>query len=267
MRVIFLIAADSIRALLHQRLLVALMLLTTILTILFSVLLTEMQEKILDQAEAVAEMNEKEMDEADLESVRHGMDTAGSFVLAVFYWFTGLACTLVALFVCGTAAAGDIRRGTLSVVLAKPVSRAQFLLGKYCGAVAVVFGYSALIGIALTIFTYANQFDLSPAARYAPWFIFCQSIMAGSVVLFLSLLMHPLIAAILAFFASAAFFSSPNPVYFILPSYDRFNVFFQIFEGNLIPLEDVLMLTLYAFDVAAIFLLLALWWFRYKELL
>lgn len=267
MRVTFLIAADSIRALLHQRLLVALMLLTLILTILFSVLLTEVQEQILDQAEAVAEMDEKEMDDADLESVRHDMDTAGSFVLAVFYWFTGVACTIVSLFVCGTAVAGDLRRGTLSIVLAKPVSRAQFLLGKYCGAVAVVFGYSALIGVALTIFTYANQFDLSPAARFAPLLIFCQSIMAGSVVLFLSLLMHPLIAAILAFFASAGFFSSPNPLYFVLPSYDRFNVFFQIVEGTLIPLEDVLILTLYALDVAAIFLLLALWWFRFKELL
>ena len=267
MRIIFLIAADSIRALLHQRLLVALMLLTLILTILFSVLLTNVQEQILEQADAVAEMNEKEMDEADLESVRHGMDTAGSFALAVFYWFTGVACTIVALFVCGTAVAGDLRRGTLSIVLAKPVSRAQFLLGKYCGAVAVVFGYSALIVVALTIFTYANQFDLSPAARYAPWLIFCQSIMAGSVVLFLSLLMHPLIAAILAFFANAGFFSPPNPVYFVLPSYDRFNIFWLIFSGNMIPPQDVLMLTLYAFDVAAIFLLLALWWFRFKELL
>lgn len=267
MRVILLIAADSIRALLHQRLLVAVMLLTLILTILFSVLLNDIQEQILEQAEAVPESSEKEMDEAELESVRHDMDTAGSFVLAVFYWFTGVACTIVALFVCGTAVAGDLRRGTLSIVLAKPVSRAQFLLGKYCGAIAVVFGYSALIGVALTIFTYANQFDLSPAARFAPWLIFCQSIMAGSVVLFLSLLMHPLIAAILAFFANAAFFSSPNPIYFILPSYDRFNVFLQIVEGTLIPLEDVLTLTLYALDVAAIFLLLALWWFRFKELL
>ncbi len=267
MRVIFLIAADSIRALLHQRLLVALMLLTMILTILFSVWLTDVQEEMLKNAEAVAEMNDNELDDADLESVRQDMAMAGSMVLAIFYWLAGLAGTIVALFVCASAVTGDIRRGTLSIVLAKPVSRAQFLLGKYCGAVAVVFGYSALIGVALTIFTYANQFDLSPAARYAPWLIFCQSIMAGSVVLFLSLLMHPLIAAILTFFANAGFFSSPNPVYFILPSYDRFNVFSLIVKGNLIPLEDVLMLTLYAFDVAAIFLLLALWRFRFKELL
>ena len=35
----------------------------------------------------------------------------------------------------------------------------------------------------------------------------------------------------------------------------------------MMALEDILMLTFYAFDVAAIFLLLALWRFRTKELL
>lgn len=267
MRIILLIAADSIRALMHQRLLVALMLLTLILTVLFSVLLTNTQEMILENAEVMVEVNDNGIDEADLESARQEMASAGSMFLAIFYWLAGLASTIVALFVCASAVTGDIRRGTLPIVLAKPVSRAQFLLGKYCGAVAIVLGYSALIGIVLTIFTYANQLDLSPAARYAPWFIFCQSIMVGSVALFLSLLMHPLIAAVLAFFASAGFFSSPNPLYFVLPSYHPFNVFMLFFEGSLIPLEDALILTLYAFDVAAIFLLLALWRFRYKELI
>lgn len=265
MRIMLLIAADSIRALMHQRLLVALMLLTLILTILFSVALTNAEEMILRSAETRAATNDSGMDEADLESAREEMALAGSFFLAAFYWLSGLASTIVALYTCASAVTGDIRRGTLSIVMAKPVSRLQFLLGKYCGAVAIVFGYSALIGIVLTIFTYANQLDLSPGARYAPWFLFCQSIMIGSVALFLSLLMHPLIAAILAFFASAGFFSSPNPLYFVLPSYSPFNVFTLIFEGHLIPLEDALMLTLYAFDVAAVFLLLALWRFRSRE--
>ena len=114
---------------------------------------------------------------------------------------------------------------------------------------------------------YADGLDLSLAARYAPWLMFCQNLMAGSVALLLSLLMHPLIAAVVAYFASASFLSSPNPLYFILPSYDRYNVFALIAGGKLIALEEIFMLTLYAFDVAAIFLLLALWRFRSKELL
>lgn len=153
------------------------------------------------------------------------------------------------------------------MVHAKPLSRTQFPLGKYCGAIAVMFGYSMLAGIALVVFTQANNLDLNLAARYAPWLTFCQNLVVGSVALLLSLLIHPLPAAVVAFFASAGFFSSPNPLHFILPSYDRFNIFSLIMNGRLIASDEIVTLTIYAFDVAAIFLLLALWRFRSKELL
>ena len=268
MRAVLLIAADSIRALLHQRLLVALMLVTLGLTVVFSVLLTEAKEWLLPFFKnATVERENRGVSEEDLQAMRQGMEMAGSVFLAGFYWFTALGGTLVALFICSTAVATDIRRGTIRITLSKPVSRAQFLVGKYCGAVAVMLSYSILIGVALVVFAYANGLDLSPAARYAPWLMFCHNLMAGSVALLLSLLIHPLIAAVVAYFASASFLSSPNPLYFILPSYDRYNVFTLIMGGKLIGLDEIFMLTLYAFDVAAIFLLLALWRFRSKELL
>ncbi len=267
MTAVLLIAADSIRALLHKRLLVALMLVTLGLTVVFSVLLTEAKERMFQIPEEAFEANESGPDEADLEAMRQNMDMVGSTFLAAFYWFAALGGTLVSLFICCTAVATDIRSGAIRIILAKPVSRAHFLLGKYCGAVAVMFGYSVLIGAALVIFTYSNQLDLNPAARYAPWLMFCHNLMVGSVALLLSLLMHPLIAAVVACFASASLLASPNPLYFILPSYDRYDVFTLIVQGKLIALEDICVLTLYAFDVAAIFLLLALWRFRAKELL
>lgn len=262
-----LIAADSIRALLHKRLLVALMLVTLGLSVVFSVLLTEAKERMFQIPEEALEANENGPTEGDLEQMRQQMGMVESTFLAGFYWFTALGGAMVSLFICCTAVATDIRRGTIRIILAKPVSRAQFLLGKYSGAVAVMFGYSALIGVALVIFTYSNGLDPNPAARYAPWLMFCHNLMVGSVGLVLSLLMHPLIAAVIAYFASASLLSSPNPLYFILPSYDRYNVFTLIVQGRLVALEDIFILTLYAVDVAAIFLLLALWRFRSKELI
>ena len=262
-----LVAADSIRALLHQRLLVALMLVMLGLTAVFSVTVTKVKESILEASELRAGMDSGELTESELEQARQGIDEAGSFFLAGFYWLSAFGGTVVSLFICCTAVASDIRRGTIRMILAKPVTRSQFLLGKYCGAIAVLFGYSLLAAIALVIFTQVNDLDLNLAALYAPWLMFCQSLMVGSVALLLSLLLHPLLAAVVAFFASAGFFSSPNPLYFVLPSYDRFNVFSLILSGRLIALEDILTLTIYAFDVAAIFLLLALWRFLSRELL
>ena len=267
MRAVLLIAADSIRALLHQRLLVALMLVTLGLTVVFSVLFTEAKDFWLQMGAAAAAAQESGEKEEALGQMRQGMDMMGSVFLSGFYWFTALGGTLVALFICSTAVTTDLRRGTIRITLSKPVSRAQFLLGKYCGAVAVMLCYSILIGVALVIFAHANHLDLNLATRYAPWLMLCHNLMAGSVAMLLSLLVHPLIAAVVAYFASASFLSSPNPLYFILPSYDRYNVFMLILGGKLIALEDIVMLTLYAFDVSAIFLLLALWRFRSKELL
>ena len=132
MRVVGLIAADSIRALLHQRLLMALMLVTLGLTVVFSVLLTEGREWVGQGIENSAALEDSDqLDERGLEKARQGIDLAGSFILAGFYWFTALGGTLVALFICSTAVANDLRRSTIHIVLAKPVSRAHFLLGKY----------------------------------------------------------------------------------------------------------------------------------------
>ena len=267
MRATLLIAADSVRGLLHRRLLVALMLGMLGLTAGFSVLQNRMLESVQVSTGRAADASEGEIDEDQARQMRQNADMAGTMFMAGLYWFATLGGAAVALFICCTAVSAEIRQGTISIVLAKPVTRTQFLLGKYVGAVAVLCGYSALAGVAMVSFAYAHQSDLTLAARYAPWLMFCQNLMVGSAALFLSLLMHPLVAAVVAYFASASFFSSPNPLYFVLPSYDRFNVASLIMQGRLIAFEDVVVLSLYAFDVATIFVLLALWRFRTRELL
>jgi ABC-type spermidine/putrescine transport system permease subunit II len=108
--------------------------------------------------------------------------------------------------------------------------------------------------------------ELSPAIKWAPWLMFCRQLMLGSLAMLLSLFMHPIIASLLAFFAGNGFYSSPNPLYFVLPSYKDFNVFFQVLQGSLMNSRDVAFLSLYAIDFVAIMLLLALWRFRTKEL-
>jgi ABC-type spermidine/putrescine transport system permease subunit II len=90
--------------------------------------------------------------------------------------------------------------------------------------------------------------------------------MLGSLAMLLSLFMHPIIASVLAFVAGNGFYSPPNPLYFVLPSYKDFNVFFQVLQGSLLNVKDVAFLSLYAADFVAIMLLFALWRFRTKEL-
>jgi ABC-type transport system involved in multi-copper enzyme maturation permease subunit len=152
------------------------------------------------------------------------------------------------------------------LTLSKPVSRPQFLLGKYLGGVAVMAGYAFLAGVAILIFSQSENVELNSAVKWSPWLMFCRQLMLGSLAMLLSLFMHPIIAAVLAYFAGNGFYSLHNPLYYLLPGYQDFNVFFKVLQGTLISFKEVVFLSLYAADFVIIMLLLALWRFRKKEL-
>ena len=184
----------------------------------------------------------------------------------MFYQVASFGGSIVALFIFSTAVASEIRKGTIRLTLSKPVSRTQFLLGKYLGGVVVMAAFALLTWFAILIFAQTQNLELSPVIKWAPWLMFCRQLMLGSLAMLLSLFMHPIIASVLAFVAGNGFYSLHNPLYYILPSYKDFNVFFQVLEGTLLNLKDVAFLSLYAADFVVIMLLLALWRFRTKEL-
>ncbi len=130
-----------------------------------------------------------------------------------------------------------------------------------------MLAYWTLMSIAIVLFARSEQSELSPAVPFAPWLMLCKQLMLGSVGMLLSLFVHPLLAGVLAFFASSSFLSPRNPLYFVLPSYDRFSLFGDILLGSLVRPQDVILLTLYALDFTAIMILLSLWRFRTKELI
>jgi ABC-type transport system involved in multi-copper enzyme maturation permease subunit len=270
-KTILLIAKDSVRALLHQRLLLGLMLASLALTIFFSITLGAARKHINqsfadDQTATNSFTGTNQMNETDRRRLQEQMEQASSAIQAGFYQIASFGGSIVALFIFSTAVAGEIRRGTIRLTLSKPVSRTRFLIGKYLGGVVVMAGFAVITSLAILIFAHSQNVELSPAIKWAPWLMFCRQLMLGSLAMLLSLFMHPIIASLLAFFAGNGFYSSPNPLYFVLPSYKDFNVFFQVLQGSLMNSRDVAFLSLYAIDFVALMLLLALWRFRTKEL-
>jgi ABC-type transport system involved in multi-copper enzyme maturation permease subunit len=270
-KTILLIAKDSVRALLHQRLLLGLMLASLAMTIFFSITLGAARKSINrsfadGQTATNSFTGTNQMSETDRRRFQDQMETASSAVQASFYQIASFGGSIVALFIFSTAVSGEIRRGTIRLTLSKPVSRAAFLVGKYLGGVVVMAGFAVITSLAILTFAHSQNVELSPAIKWAPWLMFCRQLMLGSLAMLLSLFMHPITASLLAFFAGNGFYSSPNPLYFVLPSYKDFNVFFQVLQGSLMNFRDVAFLSLYAIDFVAIMLLLALWRFRTKEL-
>jgi ABC-type transport system involved in multi-copper enzyme maturation permease subunit len=285
-----LIAADSIRALLHQRLLLGLMLIALALIGIFSAVLisqrTMMTRAIIDEsgadapggagnadadaaagsAKARSPAGEHRLSKENRQKLAASMDQMSSIFQAAFYQVASFGGSLVALFIFSTAVATEIRNGTIRITLTKPVSRSQYLLGKYLGGVAVMAGYAFIASAAIILFARFGRLELSPAMKYAPWLMFCRQLMLGSLAMLLSLYVHPFLASVLAFFAGNGFYSQPNPLFYLLPSYSVFNVFSQMLQGTLMSGNDVLLLSLYAVDFIILMMLLALWRFRTKEL-
>lgn len=290
---ILMIARDSVRALMHRRLLLALMLVMLILTVIFSIVLSQIHSSITGSATppppppAVAEQGLAAPDEepetfqealeraqpplqqTPTEPMRRDMQAAGAQMLSQFYGFAAFGGMVVALFIGATAVSSDVRSGAITMILSRPVTRWQFLAGKFGGAMVVLFGYSLLTAIALVIFTQIHELDVVPAVRHAPWLMFCQNLIYASFALALSMLMPPILAGILPVFVSGDLFfnllSSGNPIHylhFLFPTYGPFNATNQFASGALVGWSEVATLTVYALDLAVIFLLLAMWRFR-----
>jgi ABC-type transport system involved in multi-copper enzyme maturation permease subunit len=256
MNTLGLLVTDTVRSLLRRRLLLGLMLAVLGLTLTFAWVFGQVVPKINARSS-----------QQDTVQIRRSQETMGSMVQAFFYGATSFGGSLVAMAIFGTAVSEEIRKGTVRITLSKPVSRAQFLTGKYLGGVAVMAAYALLTSAALFAFAKMSKLALPPVYFFAPWLMFCRQLMLGALTMMLSLLMNPFVAAVLAYFAGNGFYGDHNPLYYLLPSYDLFNTFGHVMAGTLITGHDVLLRSLYAFDFVAVMLLLALWRFRTKELI
>ena len=270
MNTIFLIARDSVRALLHQRLLIGLMLASIAMTIFFSFVMNVTRKNITSQFTDAenAQTNSpvfQKMSEDDRKRMNEAMEQGASTIEGFFYAAASFGGSVVALLIFSTAVTSEIRRGTIRVTLAKPISRFQYLLGKYLGGVVVMAAYAIIASLAVLIFTASSHAELGPVMKYAPWLMFCRQLMLGSLAMLLSLFVHPAIACVLAFFAGNGLYSTSNPHYYALPSYSPFNVFVEIINGSMMKESDVLLLSLYALDFIILMLLLAWWRFTSKE--
>lgn len=273
------IAVDSIRALLHKRVLLAVMVGMLIITALFYFGLSAFAEYV-DPIEFLEATEESSTEEAqptfsEAQQLQRAQAARSQIaqILTVFYMFSSFGGTIVGIYIGASAVSSEINKGSIAMVLSRPVARWQFLMGKYIGAVAVLLGYCALIGGAMVFFTQAHGLGDVPALQYAPWLTFCHCLMVGSLALALSMVMHPALAGVLAFFSDFSWLFGLIPsegfLYYLsmaLPSYQLFNLSDQFINNALVlGWYEVGMLTLYAFDLSAIFLLLAMWRLRYKE--
>jgi ABC-type transport system involved in multi-copper enzyme maturation permease subunit len=166
----------------------------------------------------------------------------------------------------------EVERRSIYSLLSKPVSRAQFIIGKYCGLVltlAINVGvmtlawYAVLATMNATMQGSAEGPALDPAMLKAVALIFVELALVTAIALFFSTFSSPFLSAGLTlglwvvghFNADLRNFQSvvnspaaawaARGLYYVLPNFDAFDVKYQVVHALPVPASYLASTTLY----------------------
>ena len=179
----------------------------------------------------------------------------------------------------------EIGRKTIYNILAKPVARWEFIVGKFLGLVATLTLVVALMTAALLAIVAAFEGRIDWTLALGGGMTVLELMILVAVALFVSaVVVTPTIAGLVtaaAFIAGRCsgyleFFTSPEQplmlrglakgLYWVLPHLDRLNVANQVAYGDAVAPGYVMMVGLYAAAYSGILLLLAIFMFSRREL-
>jgi ABC-type transport system involved in multi-copper enzyme maturation permease subunit len=163
---------------------------------------------------------------------------------------------LMAIFIGIGLVSKEIERRTIYNILSKPVSRAEFIIGKYLGLLLTLFINTAIMtaGFYLALFYQKRRLELADlAVLEAVYFILLQfAIVVGLAVLF-SCISTPVLSAVFTFCLyvignfsadvrwfgqesqSAVIEKGTTVLYYLLPNFADFNVIARVAHGEKLP--------------------------------
>jgi len=193
---------------------------------------------------------------------------------------------LIAIFIGIGLVSKEIDRRTIYNILSKPVTRAEFILGKYAGLLLTLFVNTAIMTAGFYLALAIQERGLTAAdfsLLAAIYLILLQLAIVVSVAIFFSSLSTPILSAVFTFclFVIGNFSSdirwfveaSGSPLlekttavlYYVLPNFGNFNVIDQVAHGVRIPGVFVAACTFYALLYIAIVLAGAVLIFEERE--
>ncbi len=191
---------------------------------------------------------------------------------------------VVAVFVGSAMVRKEMDKGTIVTILAKPVGRREYILGKFLGLNLTLFSMLAVMGalFMLMLLMAPGTFSLRFLAAF--YLSFLELMLINAVVVFFSTCVSPILAAVftLGVFAVGHLSESIRDfgqmqgtefqqqtaefVYYLIPNLEVFNVRGAVVHGDPVAASHLLMATLYGVAWTALLLLLAGAIFDRKEL-
>ena len=185
---------------------------------------------------------------------------------------------VMAIFIGVGLVSKEIEKRTLYTLLAKPIRRWEFLVGKYAGLLLTLAVNTLLmtLGLAAALFNVSRHFLRADVSiLVAVYFILLELALVTALALFFSCFSSPMLSTLFTLgiyiagvFAkdirdsgevtnSQALGQITRVIYYLLPNFHNFNAIAFAAHGQSIPLSLVGMNTLYAIAYCAVVLLAA----------
>ena len=167
----------------------------------------------------------------------------------------------------------------------RPVSRSEFIIGKYFGMLMTFTFIFLLMSAALSLFVYFYEGKFDPVLLIGYYGIFLQVvILCALTMLFSALLVTPILSGGIVFCCFVIGRSSDfvlemiqqfeitgllakvfNNIYYVIPHLDKLDCSNQVVYGLVVESDRLLWNTVYAFSYATCCLLIAGWLFKRRE--
>ncbi len=191
----------------------------------------------------------------------------------------------------------EIQRRTVLTLLAKPVYRGEFLVGKYLGLLAVVVVHLTLLSLVLGLILYYVGASPDLPLLQAVYLVFWEMALVLAMAVLFSTFSSPLLSAVFtlglyiaghmsqqildqvrfAYKMSAegnlthdygmVFWNVAKVLNWCLPGLYRLNVGTQAVHGMVLPWNYMVWNTAYAVGFVVVFLSLSGWWFGRRDFL
>jgi Cu-processing system permease protein len=205
--------------------------------------------------------------------------------ISLSFGFAGIhVCAIIlALFVGSTLVAKEIEKQTILTLLARPLSRTSFLVGKYFGMLATIFCVVAALGLLLLSISLALDWRAQAVFFWAIWGTMLECFIVLALVIFFGTWTKPALAVSfvlglvlvghwlgdLDFFArkseNATFLLLNSVVQAVVPRLESFNWRSEVIYSESLTLGSIVKATGYSFLWSVIILSGAHFIFRRKD--
>lgn len=201
------------------------------------------------------------------------------------FGFTGIqiATAILAVFVGSSLVSKEIDKQTILTLLVRPITRAQYLLGKFMGLLMVLGTVAAGLVLVLLGVVLALELKIVPSFFVAIYGVGLEAMILVSMALFFGTFARPMMTVIftmsfflighwvdsLDFFVqkseSASFKIIGKALGFIVPNLERFNWRAAPVYGDAVPVDEILKATFYGAGWVLFFLSATILIFRRKD--